>query len=104
MCSAPPSAATNFRRAIGTIIGPAPAPSGQNPGQRDDIMLRGLQERAHTTTVTAGCPLRVISTGFQSSEPAFMSEVPPVPTEFCAPQRSESSAINRHNQNLFDDL
>src|SRR6516164_943723 len=33
-----------------------------------------------------------------------MSEVPPIPTEFCAPQRSQSSAINRHNQHLFDHL
>ena len=33
-----------------------------------------------------------------------MSEVLIIPTEFCAPQRSQSCAINRHNQQLFDDL
>src|SRR5262249_12929679 len=33
-----------------------------------------------------------------------MSEVPPIPTEFCAMQRKSSSAINRHNQHLFDHL
>src|SRR6516162_5025354 len=31
-----------------------------------------------------------------------MSEVPPIPTEICALQRKSSSAINRHNQQLFD--
>src|SRR5215467_7153000 len=36
--------------------------------------------------------------------PAFMSEMAPIPTEFCAPQRKSLSAINRHNQQLFDDL
>src|SRR6516164_8530736 len=33
-----------------------------------------------------------------------MSEMAPIPTEFCAPQRKSLSAINRHNQQLFDDL
>ena len=33
-----------------------------------------------------------------------MSELPPIPTEICALQRKSSSAINRHNQQLFDDL
>src|SRR6516165_4763369 len=33
-----------------------------------------------------------------------MSEMAPIPTEFCAPQRKSLSAINRHNQTLFDDL
>src|SRR6516164_3922768 len=36
--------------------------------------------------------------------PAFMSEMAPIPTEFCAPQRKSLSAINRHNRRLFDDL
>src|SRR5215468_3527576 len=36
--------------------------------------------------------------------PAFMSEMAPIPTEFCAPQRKSLSAINRHNQHLFDHL
>jgi len=31
-----------------------------------------------------------------------MSEMAPIPTEFCAPQRKSLSAINRHNQQLFD--
>jgi CO/xanthine dehydrogenase Mo-binding subunit len=31
-----------------------------------------------------------------------MSEVPPISTEICALQRKSSSAINRHNQELFD--
>src|SRR6516162_3642694 len=31
-----------------------------------------------------------------------MSEVTPIPTEICAVQRKSSSAINRHNQQLFD--
>src|SRR5215470_10962465 len=33
-----------------------------------------------------------------------MSEMAPIPTEFCAMQQLELSAINRHNQRLFDDL
>jgi hypothetical protein len=33
--------------------------------------------------------------------PAFMSEMAPIPTEFCAPQRKSLSAINRHNQQLW---
>ena len=33
-----------------------------------------------------------------------MSEMPPIPTEICALQRKSPSAINRHNQQLFDDL
>src|SRR6516225_5286256 len=33
-----------------------------------------------------------------------MSEMAPIPTEFCAPQRKSLSAINRHNRRLFDDL
>src|SRR6516165_10121748 len=33
-----------------------------------------------------------------------MSEVAPIPTEFCALQRKPISAINRHNRRLFDDL
>src|SRR6516165_3330414 len=33
-----------------------------------------------------------------------MSEVTPIPTEICAVQRKSSSAINRHNQQLFDGL
>src|SRR6516164_141851 len=33
-----------------------------------------------------------------------MSEMAPIPTESCALQRRSSSAINRHNQQLFDDL
>src|SRR6516165_10305042 len=33
-----------------------------------------------------------------------MSEVPPIPTDFFAPQRKSLSAINRHNQHLFDHL
>src|SRR6516162_8771251 len=32
-----------------------------------------------------------------------MSEMAPIPTEFCAPQRKSLSAINRHNQQLFVD-
>src|SRR6516225_4966848 len=36
--------------------------------------------------------------------PAFMSEMAAIPTEFCAPQRKSLSAINRHNQQLFDQL
>src|SRR5215468_4181659 len=36
--------------------------------------------------------------------PAFMSEMAPIPTEFCAPQRKSLSAINRHNQQLFHHL
>src|SRR5262249_59903346 len=50
--AAPASATTNLRRAIGTVIGPAP--SGLNPGQRDDTMFWRLHEPAHTTAVTAG--------------------------------------------------
>ena len=33
-----------------------------------------------------------------------MSEMAPIPTEFCALQRKSLSAINRHNQHLFDHL
>src|SRR6516165_4520473 len=33
-----------------------------------------------------------------------MSEMAPIPTEFCAPQRKSLSAINRHNRRLFDHL
>src|SRR6516225_6670625 len=33
-----------------------------------------------------------------------MSEMAPIPTEICALQRRSSSAINRHNQHLFDHL
>src|SRR6516162_4827877 len=36
--------------------------------------------------------------------PAFMSEMAPISTEFCEPQRKSLSAINRHNQHLFDHL
>src|SRR5262245_59278402 len=56
--AAPASATTNFRRAIGTVMDPAP--SGLNPGQRDDTMFWGLHEPAHTTAVTAGRLLWVI--------------------------------------------
>ena len=31
-----------------------------------------------------------------------MSEMAPIPTEICALQRKSLSAINRHNQRLFD--
>ena len=33
-----------------------------------------------------------------------MSEMAPIPTEFCALQRKSLSANNCHNQQLFDDL
>src|SRR6516165_4349426 len=33
-----------------------------------------------------------------------MSEMAPIPTEFCAPQRKSLSANNCHNQRLFDHL
>ena len=57
--AAPASATTNFRRAIRTVIGPAP--SGLNPGQRDDNHVLGLHEPAHTTAVTAGRLLWVLT-------------------------------------------
>src|SRR5215471_1503492 len=33
-----------------------------------------------------------------------MSEVPPIPTEFCCTAAKSLGAINRHNQQLFDHL
>ena len=66
--AAPASATTNFRRAIGTVIDPAP--SGLNPGQRDDTTFWRLHEPAHTTAVTAGRLLM----GWSGRAPTLPSE------------------------------
>jgi putative transcriptional regulator len=56
--AAPASATTNFRRAIGTVIGPR---SVRSQPWRDDTMFWRLHEPAHTIAVTAGRLLWVIN-------------------------------------------
>src|SRR6516162_2445171 len=117
--AAPPSPAMNSRRLISSIgflrtelskLGRSPPLCARLKGYHPEGAAERLLHRLLHCGISAPS-----ADGFMAEMghkhrisvllgPAFMSEMAPIPTEFCAPQRKSLSAIKRHNQRLFDDL
>ena len=113
--AAPPRAAMNSRRLISSIGVLRTELSKLGRSQPLCARLKGYHPEGAADRLLH-CGISVASAARFMAEmghknrisvllsPAFMSETAPIPTEFCAMQRKSSSAINRHNQQLFDDL